>query len=116
MRHKIGGCKPLGGGSVQIQVDRLTLRDDPSARYRQGRDTAVVLEGESLNQRLAEFSRSFLDRTEPVMPDTMRELRAMLIYAEDDPRPTDLDYPSYAWFQEDKLRPLTEKESLKPTL
>jgi CRISPR/Cas system CSM-associated protein Csm3 (group 7 of RAMP superfamily) len=116
MRHKIGGGKPLGGGSVHVRVERLTLRTDPAARYRQGRDPAEILVGDALDARLALLTQSFIRRTEPTMPRTFRELRAMLIYAADDPRPTDLDYPSYAWFQEDRLRPLNEKERLKPTL
>lgn len=116
MRHKIGGCKPLGGGSVHVKVDRLTLRTDPAARYRQGRDVAAVLESDDLSRKLTDLRRGFLERTEPAIPRTFAELRAMLIYSDADPRPEDLDYPSYAWFQEDKLRPANEKERLKPTL
>jgi hypothetical protein len=116
MRHKIGGCKPLGGGSVRLRVDQLTLRANPSARYRQGADVSEVLTGEPLGRRLAELAGSFLRRTEPTMPQTFRELRAMMIYTEGDPRTGDLDYPSYAWFQADKLRAPKDKHLLKPTL
>lgn len=112
MRHKIGGCKPQGGGSVHLRVGRLILRDDPAARYRVEAKVASVFEGEELGAKLAALTSAIASRTDV----TMQQLRAMLIYAPADPRPTDLDYPSYAWFQEDRERSQDEKSRLKPTL
>jgi hypothetical protein len=112
MRHKMGGCKPQGGGSVHLRVGRLILRDDPVARYRAGADVAAVFEGAALGEKLATLTAAIASRTDV----TMQQLRAMLIYAPDDPRPTDLDYPSYAWFQQDREKPRDEKARLKPTL
>jgi len=112
MRHKIGGCKPLGGGSVHLRVERLTLRDDPAARYRAGAEVASVFEGAELGDKLAALTSVIACRTDI----TMQQLRAMLVYAPADPRPTDLDYPSYDWFQKDREKPQDEKARLKPTL
>lgn len=111
MRHKLGGCKPQGGGSVHIRVDRLTLRGDPLTRYRTGQSTPEVFEAETLAQRLTALTRPIASRDDP----TMRQLRAMLVYDANDPRARDLDYPSYAWFQEDKQRPPDQRGRLKPT-
>jgi hypothetical protein len=44
MRHKIGGAKPQGAGSIGIQMERLTLNEDSVARYRHGPQTARRLE------------------------------------------------------------------------
>jgi hypothetical protein len=45
----------------------------------------------------------------------MQHLRAMLIYVEGDPRAAgSINYPTYAWFQEDKNHRL--HRPLKPTL
>jgi hypothetical protein len=112
MRHKLGGCKPQGGGSVHLRVERLTLRDDPAARYRAGSEVASVFEGPELEGKLAALTAAIASRGDA----TMQQLRAMLVYAADDPRPTALDYPSYAWFQEDRELPPAEKGRLKPTL
>ena len=112
LRHKIGGCKPLGGGSVEVRVDRLILREDPSARYRAGGEVASPLEGDLLRERLAQLTAPFASRDDP----TMRQLRAMLVYDPADPRAGDLNYPSYAWFDDDRDLPPDEKGRLKPTL
>jgi hypothetical protein len=110
MRHKFGYAKPQGGGSVRIEAVRLGLQANPADRYR-GRGTApAVLEGEPLRAAIT-------DRIAPIAArndSTMQHLRAMMIYAEGDPRASNLNYPSYDWFQDDTYnQPGTP---LKPTL
>jgi len=109
MRHKVGGCKPQGGGSAHIHVTRLTIRTDPADRYR-GHDSAHILEGEKLTQELQQRTSSFAQRTDK----TMDQLRAMMIYTSDDPRRR-VEYPTYEWFNDDKERPQKDKRRLKPT-
>jgi hypothetical protein len=97
LRHKFGGCKPQGGGSVKISIDKMKLCASMADRYRGRTPEAPALVGDELR---AELSR----RTQPIVArddDTMRHLRAMLIYCADDPRKP-IDYPNYKWFQQDK--------------
>ena len=110
LRHKLGSCKPQGGGSVQLRLDTFELRPDPADRYRGVRQSAVVLEGESLREEIARRTTAFVSRTDA----TMTHLRAMMIYAKDDPRTGKLDYPDWAWFQSDKVS--GQPKPLKPTL
>ncbi|NLX99907.1 MAG: hypothetical protein GXY83_27735 [Rhodopirellula sp.] len=98
LRHKLGGCKPQGGGSVCFRVLKLLVRDDPTARYRGGSDPGVM-EGEPLRRELERRTEALRTRRD----DTMQQLRAMLIYAENDPRVKNMNYPSYQWFQDDKV-------------
>ena len=93
LRHKIGGAKPHGAGSVHIRMTKMTLRTDPAARYR-GRDAAETWEDNALMSELVRRTASFRSRTDV----TMEELRAMLIYTTDDPR-RPIHYPTYDWFQ-----------------
>jgi hypothetical protein len=102
LRHKLGGAKPLGGGSVHIRADRLDLREDHAAFYRGRRETALTLEGEPLRKKLNELIAPHVGRHDT----TMTHLRAMLIYAEGDPRAADLRYPSKWWFDENGNVPL----------
>ena len=94
LRHKIGGAKPHGAGSVHIRMTKMTLCTDPAARYR-GRDAAETWEEDDLMSELVCRTASFRSRTDV----TMEELRAMLIYTTDDPR-RPIHYPTYGWFQE----------------
>lgn len=108
LRHKLGSCKPHGAGSVHIQVHRLVLRPDPAQRYRSstgGSNGPAVLEGAALAQELQRRTAGYAQRND----QTIRELRAMLIYSEHDPR-REIHYPSYEWFDEHGKVPL------KPTL
>ena len=92
LRHKIGGAKPHGAGSVHLRVTKLQLRTDPAARYR-GKESVETCEGEELEQELSRRTGRFRARTD----QTMQELRAMLIYCPNDPR-TSIKYPDYGWF------------------
>ena len=105
MRHKIGGAKPHGAGSVHIAITRMQLVEDAAARYR-GRDASRTWENESLKQEIIRRTQSFRRREDR----TMKELRAMLIYSKDDPRGQAIRYPERNWFDRN---PTTE---LKPTL
>lgn len=77
----MGGAKPHGAGSVHIRITKMQLRTDATARYR-GNDTATTWEATELMDELENRTTSFRERTD----QTMRELRAMLIYSLDDPR------------------------------
>lgn len=104
LRHKLGGAKPSGAGSVHIYITKLELRSDPSARYR-GSDSAEVREGARLDDELVRRTAPFRKRTDR----TMRELRAMLIYCTEDPR-APIQYPTREWFRTGSQTPL------KPTI
>ena len=103
MRHKMGGAKPQGAGSVQIGITKMQLRD-ASARYR-GHDAAQTWDADDLVQEINRRTRSFQERQD----QTMRELRAMMIYTEQDPRQP-VQYPTWKWFRDNS------STGLKPTL
>ena len=106
LRHKLGGAKPHGAGSVHLRITKLKIRTDPSARYRgsESADPTEVREDEALNQELLRRTEPFRTRADR----TMRELRAMLIYAANDPR-NPIHYPTYDWFRNES------RTGLKPT-
>lgn len=106
LRHKMGGAKPHGGGSVHVRVTKMTLRADAAARYR-GRDGMETWEANALTDELARRTASIRGRTDV----TMQELRAMLIYTTEDRRKP-IEYPTYQWFQNGR----NANTPLKPTL
>ena len=106
LRHKMGGAKPHGAGSVHIRITKMQLRTDATARYR-GNDTADTWESEDLIGELESRTASFRGRTD----QTMQELRAMLIYSLNDPR-NPIQYPTYGWFQNTS----NSSKQLKPTI
>lgn len=108
LRHKIGGAKPRGAGSVHIRIAKMQLCRDATARYR-GNNATDILDGPALTNEINARTASFQSRTDI----TMRELRAMLIYSNGDPRDP-IDYPPYDWFEEEKELGL--RTELKPTL
>ena len=110
LRHKIGGAKPQGAGSVHIRITKMELRTDAAARYR-GENTSDTWEAEPLTRELSNRTAPFRKRTDL----TMQELRAMLIYTTEDPRHP-IRYPNYAWFQIERDKLKDEKTSLKPTI
>ena len=110
LRHKIGGAKPHGTGSVHIRITKMELCRDAMARYRRKNDTDF-LETESLTAELNERMKTFRGRTDL----TMKELRAMLIYTTDDPRKR-IHYPKYDWFRKERNKPSDAKTPLKPTI
>ncbi len=106
MRHKLGACKPQGGGSVHIQVALMQLYADPRLRYCGQSGQQQQWTGEALQQEIEQRTARIRQRTDA----TMQHLRAMLVYSPDDPR-RDFRYPSYEWFAGD-----TGGTPLKPTL
>lgn len=106
LRHKIGGAKPHGAGSVHVRITKMTLRADAMARYR-GQDSVETWEEVALMDELARRTASFRARNDT----TMQELRAMLIYTADDPR-RPIHYPTYNWFN----APGNANIRLKPTM
>ena len=104
LRHKVGGAKPHGAGSVHIRIKKLRLCADRGARYRE-RESAAVLQGDSLTSEVDRRTDPFRARSDR----TMQQLRAMLIYHPDDPR-TPIGYPPYGWFRAGAQTPL------KPTV
>lgn len=110
LRHKIGGAKPQGAGSVHIRITKMELRTDAAARYR-GESTADTLAADALKDELLTRTVSFQKRNER----TMQELRAMLIYTTEDPRHP-IRYPNFQWFELERDKPRHEKTPLKPTI
>jgi len=107
LRHKLGGCKPQGGGSAHIRVAQMQLRTDPASRYR-GQPDPPPLCGQALQDELQRRTQPFRARRDA----TMQQLRAMLIYAPDDPRGRHVNYPTYQWFLDQKQT--ADKTPLKP--
>ena len=110
LRHKIGGAKPHGAGSVRMCITQMELRTNAAARYRGG-STPAVLAGSALATELDNCTASFRSRTD----QTMKELRAMLIYSTNDPR-TPIHYPRYDWFEDEREKEFHEQTRLKPTI
>ncbi len=108
LRHKIGGAKSHGAGSVHIQIMKMELCSDASARYRSGNATET-LKLPQLKTELDKRTAPFCQRTDL----TMNELRAMLIYTTEDPR-RNIKYPDYNWFRTERNQ--NPKTELKPTL
>lgn len=106
LRHKIGGAKPHGAGSVHISIAKMELRTDAMARYR-GSDHGETWEAEALSGELDRRTASFRERTD----QTIRELRSMLIYSTEDPRKP-IRYPKFGWFKDND----NSKTPLKPTI
>ena len=107
LRHKMGGAKPHGAGSVHIRITQMELRTSAAARYRGG-STPAVLQAGALATEIDRRTASFRRRTDL----TMKELRAMLIYSTDDPR-FPIHYPKYKeWFNKDR----NKQTQLKPTI
>ena len=81
-----------------------------AARYRGRTAGQAVWEGEELRAEIARQTAPLASRTDA----TMLHLRAMLIYAPDDPRAGHLVYPTYDWFQDEKRD--HKQTPLRPTL
>ena len=108
LRHKIGGAKPHGAGSVHIRITKMQLCRDATARYR-GNNATDIWENPTLAGEINRRTNKIRARRDI----TMKELRAMLIYPEKDPR-NPIHYPKFCWFEREKKFGLRTK--LKPTL
>ena len=107
LRHKIGGAKPHGAGSVCIRIEKISLCRDIASRYRGQNANRAEWEGTALDGKLAEYTKAYRD----CQGKTMQQLRAMMIYSADDPR-RNIQYPDYQWFKNSK----NSNTELKPTL
>ena len=110
LRHKIGGAKPHGAGSVYIRITKMELCKDATARYR-GYNTTHTWVEPNLIAELDKHTASLRGRTD----QTMQELRAMLIYSTQDPRDP-IHYPRYDWFKDERKIPFPKQTRLKPTI
>ena len=110
LRHKIGGAKPHGAGSVHIRIKKMKLCTNAAARYR-GTNATNTWGKSTVMHEVSRRTASFRTRTD----QTMKELRAMLIYSTDDPR-CPIHYPDYDWFLDEQDRPPHQKTLLKPTV
>ena len=108
LRHKLGGAKPHGAGSVHIRITGMQLTHDPRSRYT-GVNRIRTWDQQSVTQEIDRRTRSYRHRTDI----TMKELRAMLIYSGCDPR-MPIRYPDYEWFRDQRNRGLATP--LKPTV
>lgn len=93
LRHKVGNAKPLGLGSCQIMINRLTFHAVPKDRFNSLNSKDRVLEGEKLTLEVSK-------RIKPYLSDhssTMEAMRRMTIWDETDAR--EFSYPDYHWFQ-----------------
>ena len=104
MRHKVGNAKPLGMGSCRISIGRIVLFAEPQARFESLQQTNDrIIEGDDLVREIESRTRFFAhDRS-----DTMRDLRKMMVWDENDPR--DFHYPDYYWFK----NPANSSKTLK---
>ena len=85
--------------------------DHPRGSLRSSRLAIHLGLGWTIGQAPGLAPEAFLGPIAGRTDETMRHLRAMLIYSNTDPR-RPVDYPDYAWFQQDKGK----GTPLKPTL
>jgi len=94
LRHKIGMAKPLGLGSCQISIERLSILPPPKTRFASLKSLeSTVYEGESLARELAKLTEPLAGDTSP----TMQHLRKIMIWDERDSR--NFRYPDWHWFK-----------------
>ncbi len=94
MRHKIGGCKGVNGGSSHIEITQWDRYPSFVDRYRHGQRKADS--PTELQAVIDEIIAPLVARID----DTMLDLRAATIYCDGDPRTKSLRYPSKDWFNE----------------
>ena len=106
LHHKIGGCKPLGYGSIAIDIQ--PQRQDfysPEQRYRTlGGQAAGLSEADwqQVRQEQAKYHWHGLKDH-----DLLQQLRAMLLFpGADTPDPRDYKYPDHLWFKSHSQVPL----------
>lgn len=94
--HKLGLAKPIGMGSVKIDITKLTLQSqDCASRYRRwGRKNQNVFQHEELHQEISKRTEALCAAND----STMTHLRSMLFWIPDDDRA--FSYPKPDWFRE----------------
>lgn len=93
MRHKIGYAKPLGLGSVKIEIIELQIIDR-QFRYSTPEKQNKSLNGAELQQYLNKYLENFLNDHSVTFKDLRR------IWAWPPPKGVKYEYPSYEWFRE----------------
>jgi len=104
MRHKIGGGKSAGAGSCHLQVIQWQQFAGADDRYRNNRAGESRFIDAALSEAIQICIAPYVNRTDR----TMQDLRAMLVYSEQDPRCGRFQYPSNQWFKDNssvRLRP-----------
>lgn len=104
MRHKVGMGKPIGLGSVHIEIMQWQSLDR-SARYRRlGDGWAAALEGETLTQAIADH---IVRHSAGILQNgPMADLRRIWHWPPD-PTAT-IRYPDQAWFKDNSTVPLEQ--------
>ncbi len=103
MRHKIGGAKASGGGSSQIKITSASLCESVVDRYRKGVFSTKSLTGVDLDTWIREQTSPTRQRNDR----TLLDLRAMMIYDDNDNDPRrSQQYPEKSWFNENSSVPL----------
>jgi len=102
--HKLGMGKPIGMGSVKIDITKLTLQaQDPTTRYRTWvRTDPEVYVGEALYKEIKRRTKALSDREDI----TMTHLRSMLFWIPDDDRI--FRYPEPSWFDTHSITKLKD--------
>ncbi len=96
LAHKLGWGKPMGFGSVRIEVDALE-EVDQLGRYRRGGDRATVRhEGEAAAARVREVTRELKERDDEVMVALRRMFGCS---GPEQGKELDWAYPGYSWFK-----------------
>jgi len=93
MRHKIGYAKPLGLGSVKIEITELMLLRR-HLRYANHPDSKQTYQADQLEQYLIPNLASFRSNQSNTFKDLWR------IWAWPPPQGVRYEYPTYEWFKE----------------
>lgn len=107
MRHKVGGGKPLGLGTVKIEIMEI-LETDPNQRYRglsaraAGEATSMVLAGDDLSAHLQAATASITTTPSKSLEDLQ------YIWGYPPPEGEDYVYPDQEWFEHNSEKPLSE--------
>lgn len=106
LHHKIGGGKPLGYGSVAVEI--APTREDfyePGQRYRSLGGQASPLSEDRWQKVRTEMARYHLGGDYD--SDLLWDVRAMLLFpGQDTPDPRNYKYPGFQWFKENSQVPL----------
>jgi CRISPR/Cas system CSM-associated protein Csm3 (group 7 of RAMP superfamily) len=111
MRHKVGGAKPLGLGTVRIEITELRLMN-PQQRYK-GLSTlctassSTVLTGNALQDHIKKFIRPIVVSES----NSLCDLEAIWQYppaSDNAGEPEDYRYPGQDWFAENSDTPIED--------
>jgi CRISPR/Cas system CSM-associated protein Csm3 (group 7 of RAMP superfamily) len=107
MRHKVGGGKPLGLGTVKIEITEI-LETDPNQRYRglsarsAGETASAVLAGDALRSHLQAATAPITNTASTSLDDLQ------YIWGYPPPEGEDYVYPDQEWFNHNSEKPLSE--------